>query len=126
MGNLSLNFSDHEFACRCGCGESNLAPVTILMLQEMRDGYGRSITPNSVTRCIAHNKAEGGRDNSAHLTGVNGFSYAVDIPYTNARELWKLVRLAIKAGFTRIGVYKTFIHVDNAPDKTAMVMWHGK
>ena len=128
MGDIALNFSRYEFRCKCGkCEEDNISLDTVMMLQQISDGYRKSIIPNSATRCPAHNKAVGGKDNSAHLINKKtGESYAVDIPVSSASDRWKLVTLATTAGFTRIGIYSNFIHLDNAPDHVAFRMWWGK
>lgn len=74
----------------------------------------------STIRCKQHNQDVGGVDASAHLSG-----FAADIKATNSHARYRILYGLIKAGFTRIGVYKTFIHVDLDPSKPNEVMWHG-
>lgn len=50
--------------------------------------------------------------NSSHLKG-----YAADIACESGLERLKIVQSLLEAGFTRIGIAKTFIHCDNDPDK---------
>lgn len=54
---------------------------------------------------------------SAHLKGV-----AADIE-ANAKTRFTLVAALMKAGFVRIGVAKTFIHVDNDTTKPQQRLW---
>ena len=56
---------------------------------------------------------------SAHLRG-----YAADIKAENSTMRYKIIAACLKAGFNRIGIGKTFVHVDNDPDKTPNLIWH--
>ncbi len=56
--------------------------------------------------------------NSSHLKG-----YAADIACTDSVKRHKIITSLLKVGFTRIGIAKTFIHVDNDPNKPANVTW---
>ena len=59
------------------------------------------------------NKRVGGVPNSSHLKGL-----AADIKCNNSIERIKIVRALILAGFTRIGIAKSFIHCDTDNIKT--------
>jgi len=48
---------------------------------------------------------------------------ASDIRYTSSSECFKILNGLILAGFRRIGIYKTFIHVDIDQDKVQGVIW---
>ena len=50
--------------------------------------------------------------NSSHLKGV-----AVDIKCNNSNDRIKIVKALILAGFTRIGIAKSFIHCDTDLEK---------
>lgn len=69
-------------------------------------------------RCNAHNRAVGGKQDSAHTQGR-----AVDIKCLDGRSRWLIIDSLIKAGFNRIGIAKTFIHVDDDPSKDSKVIW---
>lgn len=69
-------------------------------------------------RCEAHNEAVGGKSNSAHTRGR-----AADIKATDSRSRFLIVEALLAAGFTRIGVAKTFIHADDDPTLPQEVMW---
>jgi uncharacterized protein YcbK (DUF882 family) len=83
-----------------------------------RDYAGIAFKINSGYRTIAHNKRVGGVANSPHLGG-----YAADIHCVDDASRWVIVNALIQAGFTRIGIAKTFIHVDNDPSKNEYRIW---
>lgn len=56
---------------------------------------------------------------SPHLKG-----YAADIRAENSTMRYKIITACLKAGFTRMGIGKNFIHVDNDPDKAQHLIWH--
>ena len=43
MGDLSENFSRHEFACKCGCGNDTVDAELIRVLQSVRARFGKPI-----------------------------------------------------------------------------------
>jgi len=53
--------------------------------------------------------------------GMHSHGVAADIRIRNGAEGYKLASEAFKAGFTGIGIAKTFIHVDTR--KTTPVIW---
>lgn len=55
---------------------------------------------------------------SSHLKGL-----AADIACENSSERYIIIDSLLKAGFHRIGIAKSFIHVDDDPDKPANVIW---
>lgn len=72
----------------------------------------------SAFRCAAHNAEVGGAETSAHLAGL-----AVDIKCTDAWTRCKILSALFAAGFNRIGVGRTFIHVDDDLTKPQGVVW---
>lgn len=56
--------------------------------------------------------------NSSHLKGV-----AADIACTDSVTRFIIIDALLKAGFTRIGIAKTFIHVDSDIDKAQNCIW---
>lgn len=74
MGDLSKNFSRHEFACRCGCGQDTVDHELIERAQDLCDESLKMYPPGSYlvahvtsgNRCETHNKDEGGADDSQH------------------------------------------------------------
>lgn len=55
---------------------------------------------------------------SSHIKGL-----AVDIKCTDSRTRFIIVDALIKAGFNRIGIADSFIHVDLDLDKSNKVIW---
>jgi zinc D-Ala-D-Ala carboxypeptidase len=82
------------------------------MLDKARDSVDIIFEINSGYRTPEHNKSVGGSPTSSHLKG-----YASDIKCTNSIDRWKIVNALISVGFKRLGIAKTFIHVDNDPNK---------
>ena len=110
MGDLSANFSTHEFD---GPVHSSL----VERLQSMRDVYGKPINISSGVRTPEQNQRAGGVVDSAHLTGE-----ACDIVCDNSRDRYELTVLALQH-FNRVGIGSKFIHVDVARGKPVEVLW---
>ena len=115
------NFTYEEFSCKCGCGENTTANSTKVKLENMRIDAGIPFII-SATRCPAYNRKVGGVKDSTHMTLFDE-SYGIDIDVENSRDKYILVTSAIRAGFTRIGIAETFIHVDDSPVKVQEVIW---
>jgi uncharacterized protein YcbK (DUF882 family) len=78
------------------------------LLDRMREEAGIPFHIDSGYRTMAYNAAlRGATPNSAHTRGL-----AADIAAPTGREKWLIVDAAIKAGIPRIGIGKTFVHVD--------------
>lgn len=88
------------------------------MLDEVREMYGKPISINSGYRTIRHNAKVGGKSKSSHLKGL-----AVDIACGTSRDRYNLLEALKSVGFNRIGIAKSFIHVDLDFDKTQNVIW---
>jgi uncharacterized protein YcbK (DUF882 family) len=101
------HFVTSEFECQCGCGTGTMSVVLIGMLDGARELARIPFTINSAYRCIQHNENEGGRKGSAHTFGL-----AVDIACANNHSRFHIVKALLAVGFTRIIIYKTFIHAD--------------
>jgi zinc D-Ala-D-Ala carboxypeptidase len=105
---ITRNFSEDEFACKCGCGLKDISVKLVEDLQITRSEYG----------CPTWNKASGGSKNSSHLTGL-----AVDIAMDDAVLRHRLIRTILEMGWMRIGIAKSFIHLDIDYKKTNPVIW---
>jgi len=93
------------------------------MLDAAREIYGKPMVITSGFRTEAHNqhlKSQGysASDKSSHLKGV-----AADIACTTSADRWDMIDSLIKAGFNRIGIAKTFIHVDSDSKKPPFLIW---
>lgn len=111
-------FKPEEFACKC-CGEMNINLDLVKILDEIREELKFPFIILSGYRCPKHNQEIGSSDDSAHPKGN-----ATDIKIMASMKRYLFLRLAIKK-FKRIGIYKTFIHVDIDPDLPQPVMWVG-
>lgn len=109
MGDMTRNFSRHEFACHCGCGLDAISPRLVDAVQELRDRlnilYASSddiprnpageipIRVSSGCRCERHNRHIGGSATSRHvkpcdaadviahgLTSAQLYDAALDVP----------------------------------------------
>jgi uncharacterized protein YcbK (DUF882 family) len=92
--------------------------LLVAMLDHTRQMLGLPMTINSGYRCANHNGTVGGSSTSSHLLGL-----AVDIGCENSDYRFKLIKALQAAGFQRIGVAATFVHVDIDTDKSRPVMW---
>ena len=117
MGDLTVNFNWEEYACKCGCGRADIKDHLAAKVQSVRDILGRPISINSGIRCIKHNGNIGANETSSHVGG-----WAADLGYIGSRERFELLA-AVTQVFDRIGIARTFIHVDVDPNKTASVIW---
>lgn len=113
------HFHLHEFDSPDlpGSGE-RMDPAFLAMLDQARGLAGVPFVINSGYRTRQHNRAVGGKGNSSHLMG-----YAADIDCRDSRSRSQILTALISAGFHRIGIASTFIHVDNDPGKVPRVIW---
>lgn len=78
---------------------------------------------NSAYRSQDYEVRMGRKGDSAHCLGK-----AVDIACYDSRVRYHIIKTALQRGVSRIGVYKTFIHLDVATakdGKNTQVIWHG-
>lgn len=110
------NFKEREF--EDDKGKCWIKEKLVLDLDKARNISGCSYNLTSACRNPEQNKKAGGKDTSSHLNG-----WAVDIAAGNSANRFKILKGLIKAGFTRIGIGKTFIHADKDPNKSPEVTW---
>jgi uncharacterized protein YcbK (DUF882 family) len=112
-------FNYEEFDSPDIQGSGQLMDSKLLkMLDQTREIYGKPIRITSGYRTEAHNRNVGGVSGSSHLKGL-----AVDIACIASSDRYELLYALIKVGFNRIGVAKSFIHVDIDKDKSDNVIW---
>jgi hypothetical protein len=121
-GLLSAHFSAREMACKCSLAPcpSALTPVDprlLDVLERMRAAVG-PLRVTSGLRCERHNLVVGGAPDSEHLYGA-----AADLYADTAQRRMALVRAALDAGVTRIGVDRRFVHVGVSTAHPADVLW---
>jgi uncharacterized protein YcbK (DUF882 family) len=100
---------------------ANLHPDLVAKLTDLEKLAGWQMNITSGYRDPEHNKDVGGVDNSEHTYDP---AEAVDISCHNGSERFAIVTLALKLGFVRIGIGKTFVHLGIAKDKPQRVIWH--
>ncbi|KWT91837.1 D-Ala-D-Ala carboxypeptidase family metallohydrolase [Candidatus Magnetominusculus xianensis] len=107
-----------DFTCRCGCGLNNISAALVATLDKIRESAGIALKITSGCRCKTHNKAIGGKSDSAHLKGL-----ATDISIASSHERYLVSKAAIDAGVERLGIGTTLVHLDIDKDKPQKVAW---
>ena len=91
---------------------SNMDDGFLDMIDDAREIAGVPFVINSGYRSREHNKKVGGVSNSSHTLGN-----AADIACTDGVSRLKILEALFNVGFRRMGIAKTFIHVDNDETK---------
>lgn len=102
------NFKPHEIACH-GSGHVMFHADAMDKLQALRDRLGRPLHITSGYRSPEHNARVRGAKRSYHMDGM-----AFDVSCT-AAERDELADAASAVGFTGIGLYDRWVHVDTGP-----------
>ena len=108
-------FKLEEFDCQC-TGNNEMSVDFIRKLDELREACGFSFVITSGYRDPSHPIEARKSKPGTHAQGI-----AADIAVSGGAERYKIVKEAMRLGFTGIGVAKTFIHVDTR--KTTPVTW---
>lgn len=95
-----------------------MCPVFLLLLNKARQIDGQPWKVTSGQRSVEYNKEVGGVAGSSHTKGC-----AADISATSGKRKYEIVRAAVLAGFTRIGIGKNFIHLDTDTAKSSPTIW---
>ena len=119
-------FRYEEFDCKCkkcrdhsdGLGIDVMDLDFLLMLDDARHKAGVPFVITSGYRCPLHNRASGGKKTSSHMQGL-----AADISCPDERTRGYILGALYDAGFNRIGIGRTFIHVDDDDAKTEDLVW---
>ena len=113
------HFKLSEFDCPTKKGSGEKMDKEFLYLLDLARGVaGVPFKITSGYRTKQHNKDIGGVSNSSHLKGL-----AVDISVSDSRRRSIVLNALISVGFNRIGIAKTFIHVDSSKEKSQNVVW---
>ena len=101
------NFTPSELACLCSIcqGELYYDESSFDAIQAVRDLLGKPVHINSGHRCVAHNRVVDGKRFSRHLK----IAFDVSLEGHDRKEV---LQAAVEAGFTGIGMYSTFVHMD--------------
>lgn len=106
FGNVS-HFSEVEFNS-IGCSKSDIYPASLARLELLRTLVGKPLRLTSAYRSPATEIAAGRSGRSAHTLGR-----AFDIACTSDSLRYLIVSAALSVGFNRIGIGRTFVHVDD-------------
>jgi uncharacterized protein YcbK (DUF882 family) len=110
---ISKNFTWSELCCPCGQCKPVIDQDHIDKLQALRAEFGKPMIVTSWYRCLAYNEklvAYGQAvSNSQHFLGK-----ATDISIVGWRpsDRYRLLNFATRFGFSGIGIYLDFIHLD--------------
>ena len=118
---LSPSFTVREFRCRDGTDTIMIDEGLVVLLQCIREHFGKAVTITSGYRTAAHNTAVGGSKSSQHLLGraadiqVAGVSPDAVAAYAESlMPTWGGVgRYPVKAGRA-----KGWVHVDTRANKS--------
>ena len=118
---LSPSFTVREFRCRDGTDTIMIDEGLVVLLQCIREHFGKPITITSGYRTAAHNAKVGGSKSSQHLLGraadiqVTGVSPDAVAAYAESlMPTWGGVgRYPVKAGRA-----KGWVHVDTRANKS--------
>ena len=116
LGDLSTNFWKWEFRCpckKCRRKKVRVSQLLIFKLEMLRIALGdKPIIINSGNRCQEENERVNGHPNSAHIPKPDG--EAADIKIKGVKPI-DIGLAAEKIGGLRIGIAKTYIHLDVRP-----------
>ena len=115
MEYFNINEFDSPDEIGSGC---NMDSEFLNMIQAARRIANIPFKITSGYRTSKRNLSAGGVKGSSHLSGL-----AADISVTNSKQRSIIVNACIEAGFTRIGIANSFIHIDNDSSKTQNVIW---
>lgn len=111
-------FTEEEFnEAKPRCSLSDMSPVFMAKLDEARHIAGVPFVVNSAYRSKSYEvNVKGRAGTSSHTKGI-----AVDLSCLSNFNRLLIVEALIKVGFRRIGIGKTFIHVDNDASKSPSI-----
>ena len=114
------HFSPLEFRCKCGCGAGmeKMDADLLQMLDEARDLAG---IPFPFFRVPLPEAQQGGR-RRAHVLPYSRL--CVDIRCVDSHSRFVMLQALLEAGFRRVELAPTWIHVDNDPDKPRDVAFY--
>jgi len=112
-------FTREEFACQY-TGENNISDRLLLKLDLLRARCEFPFVITSGYRSVDHPIEREKEKAGTHAQGI-----AADIKVTNGTQRYKIVKEAIKMGFTGIGIAGSFVHVDirDLDGNESPVMW---
>ena len=118
--NMSKYFTEDEMKCKCGkCGGKCIVTDKLWRVMDfVREEVGHPLVPTSGYRCSQHPE-----EAKKPSPGEHSYGCAVDFPFRNSSELWKMVFAAKTIGVTRIGIGNGFIHLGVSNIFPQNVIW---
>lgn len=110
-------FKNDEFE-RVACSVTDCNPDSLQRLDRAREIAGVPFILTSAYRSPESEKLKGRSGKGAHTLGR-----AFDVRCTDSASRYSIVFGALAAGFTRIGIGKTFIHMDDAISLPSPRIW---
>ena len=118
---LSPNFTVYEFRCRDGSDTIMIDESLVVLLQCIREHFGKAVTITSGYRTASHNAKVGGSKSSQHLLGR-----AADIQVAGVSvEAVAAYAESLMPGWGGVGRYpvktgraKGWVHVDTRANKS--------
>ena len=98
-----------------------ISPVLLGKLDAIREEVGFPIVINSGVRTLEHNRHVGGVANSAHTEPCY---CAVDIKIRSRAQRDTIIASAKRHGINRIGIARTFVHLDIDTTKPAATWYY--
>ena len=119
MSSALKYFSQTDFqGANPPCSIGDMCPYFLARLDYAREIAEVPFVVNSAYRTTEHEHARGRDGSSSHTKGI-----AIDIRARTSQERYKVLKGLMKAGFVRIGIAQTFIHVDTDKEKAPEVVW---
>ena len=111
--------TDHMLPCPC-CGKCDMSSELLEILDQIRNSLGRPVIITSGYRCSKHNATlDNSVSDSAHTSGL-----AVDISCRSSRDKYEILQEAmIRGSVTRVGIGRSFIHIDVDSSKPQRLVW---
>lgn len=110
-----LDFSE----CVPASNVEDLNPRFVEMLVHAQKMAGFQFTLTSAFRSQAYERENGRKGSSSHCKGL-----AVDVSSRDSHARYKVVIAAAMAGVPRIGIGKTFVHLDIDETKAHPIIFH--
>lgn len=117
---MAKYFVEKEFQrCTPACHLSDMDPAFLDTLDRVRELAGIPLVLNSAFRTKAWELQHGRTGTSSHCKGL-----AVDIRCGSDASRYRILSAALRLGVCRIGVGRTYIHLDTDGTKSQNVVWH--
>ncbi len=118
-------FKRYEFLCTCGCRQENMSNFFLKMLDDTRHISKIPFVVNSGYRCeqkqqqLRNDGYFTTKNTSPHEKGL-----AADIRIRNSYERFIVINSWLLIGGTRLGISKSFIHLDVDYDRKMHKIWY--